>query len=397
MIGCINNYIGFIYNKRMVQLSEWFGETSPPFSPKPSIVQRATRHLSKMERAKLFSADIDKMRTAEGRWYESIIYETFIELAAQNDAIRWLALKGADAPRRRRNARLGQNGIFYSRSGDITIRGNGQDLAEFDLLLVDKENRITFAEVLTSPADLKEFEAEIEYKRNLLGYLFNQQEVPFLLVSSFNVSNYSAGRRIIRSDNTYYFQTESCEEIKANIDIRRLQRKPCIDTPPHSKMIDATGLSIRRPFDYQKFHDWQRNWVFSNVSHEIDVKNAKNPHETSLLVKKILYGGLFPSAVRKICDDYGFSIKGKKVGFDDIRQKYSKVILATDLPGYEPLIYLRSREKREYHKMVQDREGNFKFERNTPPRVGFFLWLESLSPTLGSRITSKILEAFSPR
>ncbi|MDH7491585.1 MAG: hypothetical protein QHG97_04175 [Methanolinea sp.] len=381
----------------MVQLAEWLGELSPSFSPKPTTVQRAARHLSKMERAKLLSADIDKMRTAEGRWYEAIIYETFIDLATRSDSIRYLALKGADAPRRRRTARLGQNGIFYSRSGDITIRGNGQDLAEFDLLMVDGENRITFAEVLTSPSDLKEFEVEIEYKRNLLGYLFDQQEVPFLLVSSFNVANYSAGRRIIRSPYTSFFQTESCEIIKTRIDTRQLTKKPVWDFTPHAKMVDAAGFSFRRPFDYQKFHDWQRNWVFSNVSNEIDVKKVQNPHETAPLVKKILYGSLYPSAVRRVCEDYEFSIRGKKVAFNDIRKKYSKVILATDLPGYEPLIYLRSREKREYLKMVQDRDGNFKFERNTPPRVGFFLWLESLTPSLGSRITSKILEAFSPR
>jgi hypothetical protein len=366
-------------------------------SPKPTSAQRAARHLSKMERAKLLSTEIDTMRTAEGRWYEATIYETFIELAAKNDGIRYLALKGADAPRHRKNARLGQNGIFYSRSGDITIRGNGQDLAEFDLLMVDGEVRITFAEVLTSPSDLKEFEAEIEYKRNLLGYLFDQPVVPFLLVSSFDVGNYLAGRRIIKTPNTYYFRTESCDAIKACIDIRQLTGKSASDRTPDTKMVDATTLSFRRPFDYQKFHDWQRNWVFSNVSNEINVKNTQNPSETAPLVKKILYGGLYPSAVRRVCEDYEFSIRGERVGFEDIRERYSKVILATDLPGYEPLIYLRSRQKREYLKMVQDREGNFKFERNTPSRVGFFLWLESLAPTLGSRITSKILEAFSPQ
>jgi hypothetical protein len=47
--------------------------------------------------------------------------------------------------------------------------------------------------------------------------------------------------------------------------------------------------------------------------------------------------------------------------------------------------------------MVQDKDGNFKFERKTPSKVGFFLWLESISPSLGARITGKILDAFSPR
>jgi hypothetical protein len=75
--------------------------------------------------------------------------------------------------------------------------------------------------------------------------------------------------------------------------------------------------------------------------------------------------------------------------------RYSKAVLATDLPGYEPIVYLRQRRKQEYLKMVRNGDGNFKFERYTPPKVGFFLWLESLTPTLGGRITWSLLEAFS--
>lgn len=397
LIGYIFNHKGYINAERMTQLSSWLAEKKPPFCPEPSLALSATRHLSKIERAKLFSPDLEKMRTAEGRWYEAIIYEMFVGIAARSDVIQFLALKGADAPRGGRNARLGQNGIFYSRSGDITIRGNGQDLAEFDLLMVDGENKVTFAEVLTSPSDLKEFEVEIEYKRRLLGYLFDQPRVPFLMISSFNVSNYSAGRRIIRSPDTIYLQTASCEEIKSGLKGRQRPPAGWRPVPPHQKMVRASAFTLKRDFDYQKFHDWERNWVFSNVSNEIDVKCTQNPHETSILVKKILYGGLYPSAVRKVCQDYEFFIRGKKIGFQEITKQFSKVVLATDLPGYEPLIYFRSNNKKEYLKMVQDRDGNFKFERFTPSRVGFFLWLESLGPSLGSRITSKILEAFSPR
>ncbi len=381
----------------MNRLTAWLGKNSPPFCPESATALTATRHLSRLERSKLFSPDLEKMRTAEGRWFEAIIYETFGKIAAKTEAIQFFALKGADAPRGGRKARLGQNGIYYSRSGDITIRGNGQDLAEFDLLIVDGDDRIMFAEVLTSPSDLKEFEIEIEYKRRLLGYLYDQAWVPFLMVASFNVSNYSAGRRILKSPHTLHLQTASCEEIKSHLNGRQRPAPGLKAPPPHSKMVKASDFQFKKPFDYQKFHDWERNWVFSSISNDIDVKNAINPHETSVLVKKILYGSLYPSAVRRVCREYEFFIKGKKIGFDDIRRQFSKVVLATDLPGYEPLIYFRSNQKREYLKMVQDRDGNFKFERFTPSRVGFFLWLESLNPTLGSQISSKILEAFSPR
>ena len=45
--------------------------------------------------------------------------------------------------------------------------------------------------------------------------------------------------------------------------------------------------------------------------------------------------------------------------------------------------------------MIQYKDGHFKFERPTPSRVGFFLWLESIQPTLGTRITLRLLDAFS--
>ena len=161
----------------------WLNSNFKHFKPTAAIAINATRHMNKIERRKLFSPDIEPMRTAEGRWFEAIVYEMFLDISKKSDTIKYLAMKGADAPHRREDVRLGQNGLFYSKYGDITIRGNGQDLAEFDMLLVDSENHIAFAEVVTSPADLKEFEMEIAYKKRLLGYLYSQKVTPFLLVS----------------------------------------------------------------------------------------------------------------------------------------------------------------------------------------------------------------------
>jgi hypothetical protein len=109
----------------------------------------------------------------------------------------------------------------------------------------------------------------------------------------------------------------------------------------------------------------------------------------------VLYGGLFPPAIKALCDSYGLSVKGKRIEFADFSKYYSKAIIANDLPGFELIIYLRSKHKKEYHKMVQVKDGHFKFERPTPPRVGFFLWLEAIQPTLGTRIALQVLDTFS--
>lgn len=372
----------------------WLNANFRHFKPTAAIAINATRHMNKIERRKLFSPDIEPMRTAEGRWFEAIVYEMFLDIAKKSNTIKYVAMKGADAPGRRENVRIGQNGLFYSKYGDITIRGNGQDLAEFDFLLVDSGGHVAFGEVITSPSDLKEFEVEIAYKKKLLGYLYGQTITPFVLVSSIDLSNYSVVKRLAKDKTNAIIHTSSCEEIKSLV---KHYRPRIIYNEPkdHPKLIRATDIRMKHPFDYKGYHDEVKNRIFTEIAHTPGRISPGIPGPTGELVKKVLYGGLFPPAIKVVCETWGMTVKGKKIAFEDFSKQYSKAIIATDLPGYELIIYLRSRQKKEYHKLVQMKDGHFKFERPTPPKVGFFLWLETIQPTLGARITLQIIDAFT--
>ena len=374
----------------------WLSSNFKNFKPTAAIALNATRHMNRLERRKLFSPDIEPMRTAEGRWFEAIIYEMFLDISQKSDRIRFLARKGADAPKQQKFAQLGQNGIFYSKYGDIVIRGNGQDLAEFDLLLVTSNNEVAFAEVVTSPSDLKEFEQEIQFKKNLLGYLYNQKTVPFLLISSFDISNYSVVRRLAKAKENAIIFTSSCEQIK---NLVKHYRPRILYTRPenHPKLVLATDLTFKKPFDYRRFHEEVKSQIFSFITSRGSGQKQDPAIGTDKLVKKVLYGALFPQAIKAVCESYGMSVKGNRIEFSTFSKYYSKAIIATDLPDFDLIIYLRSRQKKEYLKMVQTKDGHFKFERPTPPKVGFFLWLESLQPTLGTRITLTILDAFTKK
>jgi len=372
----------------------WLNSNFKQFKPTAAIAINATRHMNKIERKKIFSEDIEPMRTAEGRWFESIVYEMFLDISQKTEQIQYLARKGGDAPHAYLPVQLGQNGIFYSRSGDITVRGNGQDLAEFDLLLVDSQDHVVFGEVVTSPADLKEFEQEIAFKKRLLGYLFNQKHVSFLLISSIDISNYSVVKRLAKDPDNAIIHTSSCEQIKSLV--KHYRSRILYNNPDnHTKLIAATEIPVKRPFDYKKFHEEMKTHIFTEISRTNGAKNLAATNETESLVKKVLYGALYPQAVKAVCDKYGFTVKGKRIEYTEFWQYFSKAIIATDLPGYELIIYLRSRQKKEYLKMVQVKDGHFRFERPTPPKVGFFLWLEVLQPTLGVGVTLQVLEAFT--
>ena len=372
----------------------WLNNNFRHFKPTAAIAINATRHMNKIERKKLFSPDIEPMRTAEGRWFEAIVYEMFLDISKKSDTIKYLARKGADAPDRRENVRIGQNGMFYSKYGDITIRGNGQDLAEFDMLLVDSDNHVAFAEVVTSPSDLKEFEVEIAFKKRLLGYLYGQKITPFLLVSSFDLSNYVVVKRLAKDKTNAIIHTSSCEQIKSLV--KHYRPRIIYNLPEnHPKLIKATDIPMKHPFDYKRYHDEVKNKLFTDISRASGRIQPEITDQTGQLVKKVLYGGLFPPAIKAVCDTYGMTVKGKTITPEEFPNYYSKAIIATDMPGYELILYLRSKQKKEYHKMIQMKDGHFKFERPTPPKVGFFLWLETIQPTLGARITLQVLDAFS--
>jgi len=126
------------------------------------------------------------------------------------------------------------------------------------------------------------------------------------------------------------------------------------------------------------------------------VRRTETRSETGKLVKKVLYGALFPPAIRALAETRTLTIKGTVIDYPALADRFSRVVIASDIPEYEPILYLRPRREREYYKMIQDKSGNFRFERATPSTVGFYLWLESLPPTLGSKISLQLLDAFRP-
>jgi len=372
----------------------WLNVNFRHFKPTAAIAINATRHMNKIERKKLFSEDLEVMRTAEGRWFEAIVYEMFLDIAKKSDTIKYVAMKGADAPDRRENVKIGQNGLFYSKYGDITVRGNGQDLAEFDFLLVDADNHVAFGEVITSPSDLKEFEVEIAFKKRLLGYLYGQKITPFILVSSIDLSNYTVVKRLAKDKTNAIIHTSSCEQIKSLV--KHYRPRIIYNLPEnHPKLIRATDIPMKHPFDYKRYHDEVKNRLFTEINRTPGSIRPVITDQTGQLVKKVLYGGLFPPAIKAVCDTWGLTVKGRTITPEEFPKYYSKAIIATDMPGYELIIYLRSKQKKEYHKMIQLKDGHFKYERPTPPKVGFFLWLESIQPTLGARVTLQVIDAFT--
>lgn len=361
---------------------DWLRENCSAFEPNRALAIRALRHLKKGDHLKLFSEDIMEMRTVEGYWYEALIYELLLETAVNTSAIKKIVRKGADAPRRPVRIALGQNGIYYAEKGDIRVRGNGQDLAEVDLLLIDSNNQISFAEIITSPSDLKDLEAEIHYKKKLFGYLFRQETVEFSLFSAVDISNTQVIKRLCQEEENAYVGTFSCEELKASIRSLRLASlsRQAVNNP---KLISALSLRTR-PFDYRQFHDQALSRLLHHANQGTKHAEALADPGISPLVKKVIFGEMHTDARKALVNDLGLRVKSTILDFNALSHEYSKVIFAMDLPDPSPVVYIKPKKKRMYYKMVPEKNGGFKYERQTPGRVGFYLWLESAQPAVSA-------------
>ena len=377
-----------------MEMLNWLNANFYRKKPDKTIARRAIRHLKKLEKTQLFSPELSQMRAAEGRWYESLIYEMLLELTETTGKVKYVVKKGADAPFPPIEIKLGQNGIFYSNRGDINIRGNGQDIAEFDIVFVDYMDRICFCEIVTSASDLKDMEAEVHYKKKLLSYLYAQAVVPFVLFSSVDISRSSIMKRLMRETESTLIVTPTCEELKNVLhrdSIRGVPRKP-VD---NSRLIGIEKIPIKRPFDYKKLHDMKRDRTLEIMMNGGGKEEMAKPDEIPPVSKKVLFGALYPAAIRSLMHNRTYTMNSKKYVYDDMKNEFSKMVLAVDIPEYEPVIYLRSKKKNEYLKIVRKKSGELKVEsKRTPQMTGFYLWLESLRPTIGSDVAGRYAEVF---
>ncbi len=210
----------------------------------------------------------------------------------------------------------------------------------------------------------------------------DQKTTPFLLVSSFDLSNYSVVKRLAKDRTNAIIHTSSCEEIKSIVKHYRpriLYNKP----ENHKKLIRATDIPVKNPFDYKRYHDEVRNRIFSDISKNDTKKGIRKfpeiPDQTGQLVKKVLYGAMYPQAIKSLCDTYGLTVKGKKLDFEDFFKIYSKAVIATDLPGYELIIYLRYHQKNSTIRWYRQKTGISNLSDQLHQKLVFFSGLRPSS------------------
>jgi hypothetical protein len=211
--------------------------------------------------------------------------------------------------------------------------------------------------------------------------MFRQEHVGFILFSAVDISNTQVVRRLIADPDNAYVGTKPCEVMKEVLIPLRLTTLPTQPTK-NPKLVTCESLRTRE-FDYKVLHDETLSRLYFAIDHHFSAEQHFSDPCVSPIVKKVICGGLHSSALKVLVTEYGLWVKLDALDYAKLSQNYSKVVLAVDFPEISPVIYLKPRKQQMYLKMVPLKTGGFKYERPTPPRIGFYLWLESVKPTLG--------------
>jgi hypothetical protein len=368
--------------------------------PDKEMCLRATRHLSSRTKKDLFNSKVHPRRNAEGHLYEALIYEIALQLSEEGDFIKGVVRKGADVPKKRPRPSLNQNGLFYDPDRYIVIRGHGQDLGEVDLVLVDNESNLLFVEVVISGQNLRKFDKEIDYKRGLLREIAIQPSIPFLLISSVDLTNRQIAKKLLQNPDNSYLTGPSIEAAKSLLD----EKSVLAGTRPinkSSKLLNLKDITVNREFDYGRIHDKMRNVIFDAVRRDSPLDTLKTEVGSYPIVSKAIMGGLRPYALEFLFSEGYINLNRREMTPDDSRRFFSNLVLAINLPELRPVLYLKVRKKfllkkwrNTYLKLGPRKMGSFTFERNIHSHVGFHRWLEEMKPTIGKELTRSILSYF---
>ena len=109
---------------------------------------------------------------------------------------------------------------FTMRLVPLWHRGNGQDLGEFDILLINGRD-IAFAEMITSLNNTKEMVEELDYKRRLLSAYFSAK-VQSILISCIDLKVKSNLAVSIKSKRSLFVLTggmgrKSCRQLRLKL------------------------------------------------------------------------------------------------------------------------------------------------------------------------------------
>eukprot|EP01090_Pellita_catalonica_P020022 TRINITY_DN6978_c0_g1_i1.p1 TRINITY_DN6978_c0_g1~~TRINITY_DN6978_c0_g1_i1.p1 ORF type:complete len:417 (+),score=57.90 TRINITY_DN6978_c0_g1_i1:142-1392(+) len=347
-------------------------------------IGRALANLSQSSKKKLLLGKPDGI--SQGRFYESLVFEALVDLSADK-FFSGIVKKQTKKRGRRKRGDTKQvrvlNGFCYdnSEAGNVIIRGAGQDLAEFDFVLLDNDSRICFGEISISQKSRKDidlFIKQIQYKRSLINELISQSQIPLILITVSDVAKLYC--RVGKLPDTYTAAIDFDYDRLKNFTIPKQNRSG----PRIQNLITIeTIFQSHPPFDYQKRHNDLKKALISASRSKKSITEIKSQIE-SVIVDKLIIGSVYRGPGLRACLAQGVFLKEMPLDENTCCTCFSNTILAMNIPELRATLYMKVRRnflkkdksKLCYLKFGLQTSGEFKFERNIPTFGGMFTRLD---------------------
>jgi hypothetical protein len=357
------------------------------FTPTSDDLMSAVRHVPPHIRGVFYDQrDFYRQRIAIGALYQGVIYDRIHHLCDRSPHVRSFVRLLGDVPEKQMTGGdIGQNGFYYTDKGELVVRGNGADLAEFDSLVFGTDGMVLFIEIKISGRNLDDLAEKVTYKREIVKFLLSKDS-EFLLVSPVDLGSNPVVSGLMKDDRNMTVRTAWPDDLPPNLNSRAGLRSPHAEC----KSVLPSEVEGVKAFDYAKDHDQVR----SEFMEKLDLPNPLGfHHENLFLLRRIVLGALDPEAVSYVLGAYKLSVDGTAIDNDVYQKRLSSTTMTLTLPEARPKLYLRARTKPNYLSFGPESQNTFVFERNIVKAraPAFFRELESAKEMLGLDLTSKIL------
>lgn len=326
------------------------------------IYSLALRHDSAMRRnLKSMSKKINAHGL--GIFLEYYVYELVKANLANSSQLSFLVRKGADSSKREKhNSMAREDGIRYSSKGEIKIYGNGNDLAEIDIIMILKSGELILCEVVYSGNNLTYEHNEFSYKKHLLSYLFDRKAIGFL-VSVVDLTRKDVVKKFLMDESNRFVLLKNPP--KVDFIQTALFQPHEVDTTPNDKLLGLSQLEIKNKFDSQSLSVEYCNKLLNGV------RNGSTFEDFQTLLSDSMLKNLYLFEVESkfwsdLFSEYTFKIKGRSMNISDLKICSETAIIGLSIRHLRPTIYLKVKKKIAYLKFIPSGIFEFKLEGTVP-------------------------------
>jgi len=181
-------------------------------------IRRAVVHLPKPLRKSLYDVSSPEHKTAEGIFFEALIYEILLKEGEESSDVVSIAAKFGEAKYLTFD-KYAPDGLWYSKDGGIRFKIDGRVVAEMDFLVLTADGVRVFGEVIVNPLHASSIGKEVAKKKELLEKLYGGT-IEFVLVTASELSSsvvYDGASCIVSQGNLAYMNVHQGEVLSKKL------------------------------------------------------------------------------------------------------------------------------------------------------------------------------------